>query len=95
VILPPEPVSLSTASILKILLPEGAFCDEKELPESHRNGKPGELRRNEKWACKEAEKECDGRKNMNALREQKSRKRRGKILKMEETGEEQEGRNTC
>lgn len=41
-ILPPEPVSLSTASILKILLPEGAFCGQKELPVTQ-SGKPGEL----------------------------------------------------
>lgn len=42
--LPPEPVSLSIASILKILLLEGVFCDQKELPESHRSRKPGELK---------------------------------------------------
>ena len=42
-ILPPEPVSLSTASILKMLLPEGEFCDRKEVLQSDRSGKPAEL----------------------------------------------------
>lgn len=80
--LPPEPVSLSIASILKMLLLEGVFCDQKELAESHRNRKPGEVTEM-KHEHAGRQKESDGRKNVKALREPKSRRERGKRLKLE------------
>lgn len=73
-ILPPEPVSLSIASILKILLLEGVFCDQKELAESHRNRKP-EIKnehagRQKKRVMEEKCKSTEGTKEQKGKREE-------------------------